>query len=193
MKLLRKPCHKEKFSPIFMKLAKACILSGILTFSLIFLCPPLFSIITDRDSSTDSSFSVTLVILLMYFILNYIMFVPFVALIMLIIHYTHIWPYVMYSRIFVVMVSMLFVGFFSLFNQFVYFPSENNLWLSCILVVLIFGGLRICCRKYYVSYQRCFINYHQGQTMDLVSDNIITLVLYTIVISISLVISFVLL
>ena len=191
MKHLKEHFHKDSFTPVCLQLVKACILSCLVTGTLLILISYLVSYSEDEDIHSMYTYSV--VIILYYFGLTAVTLVPVEILTILIIHYAKIWPFVMYSRILTIMVSVQFTGYFFLLNRYSGLPLGYDIYLSCIPIICIFILMRLFFPIYFVSFQKNYINFYDGRTMDLKSDTLITLIMYSIGISISLFIYFVLL
>lgn len=193
MKLLKNHYSKVGFCPVYLQLSKACVLSCFTTCALLFLIPLMKSYIDGIDLSTHLTFMYSVIAFSYSFVITAIMYVPFEALIILLIHYTKIWPFLMYSKPMVLVVTFIFVGLYDILNINSSLDKYDTLWLCSISVVFIFLILRCIFHQRYIIYQKKFIGFYDGKTIDLKSDNIITIVLYLIVISISQFISFVIL
>lgn len=184
MKHLRKQCHKDKFTPVCIQTAKACVISLTVTF-ICFLC---FSFINSfsKDHHDSGIFEILLYeLILIFYVVIYVActFVPYNAIAMIFIHYFKIWPYIMYSRKLILVVALLFIIFFSLLNKFSTLNEEYDLCLSCIIDICAIFGIRILLKNKYKEYQLKFKNYYNNQEMDVRSDTIITLILYAIAIT----------
>lgn len=190
MKHLKNHYRNLVFRPIYFQLSKACVLSCLASFVLLFLLPLIASFIDGRDLSSNLTFMYAIIIFTYYFVITAITYVPFEALILLLIHYTKIWPFIMYSRTLVLMATCLFIGLYSFLNKNKNLATEDILCLCSIIVIFVFLCLRYIFFQKFITYQKHFIGFYNGKTIDSKSDNVITIVLYFILISTSLVISF---
>ena len=191
MKHLRKHFRKDKFTPVCLQMIKVCILSCLVTGTLLILMSYLDSYSEDED--IQLMYTNSALILFLYFGIAAAILVPIEILMVLIIHYAKIWPFFMYSKILTIMVASQFTVSFFLLNRNSRLPLEYNMILSCLPVICIFILIRLSFPAYFVSFQKDYIDYYDGRTMDLKSDTFITLILCSIGISISLFISLVIL
>ncbi len=167
MKHLRKHCHKDNFRPVCLQLTYACFMAFIITFTW-FLCITFFiSFLESKSIPRGIDFLHPFFVILLYGITySACMLVPFEAIILLFIHYFKIWPNIMYSRKLVVIITLLFLGIFSIMNKFSTLSEENNLCLSSIIIVGIIIVIRILALQRYNMYQLKFNGYYNNQQMD---------------------------
>lgn len=185
MKHLKKQCQKNNFRPVCIQLTFACVISFIITLVWLFFYSILGAYVECRSINviTDAS------LLDLYVFFSYILyftsfiFVPCQAITMLAIHYLKIWPYLMYSRKLVLLISLLFMGCFSLLAEVFHCSHIKSLGLTVISVIAIIIVVKCIFLWSYGDYQLRFENYYKNQPMDKRADTIVTLLLYAIGIS----------
>ena len=175
MKHLRKHFRKDKFTPVCLQMIKACILCCLVTGTLLILMSYLDSYSEDED--IQLMYTNSALILFLYFGIAAAILLPIEVLMVLIIHYAKIWPFLMYSKILTIMVAFQFTVSFFLLNTNSRLPLAYIMILSCLPVICIFILMRLLFPAYFVSFQKDYIDYYDGRTMDLKSDTFITLIL----------------
>lgn len=168
------------FTPVFMQQAKACCMAfGV--FIIYWLIPNIWqSIVAGFMPSVPE----ILISLLLYSYYSTIYYLPYISAISLFIHYSHLWPFVMYSVVMNILLPISFSFTLWLFDRDKNFEQFDILCASlCVILLIIL--IKILCKQYYNSFQNRFREYYNNKSMTKKDDVIITTLLYSFLLLLS--------